>query len=207
MPPTPNQRSPQDDTAEYAVLRLPSYDEGCHRLVRVDHADVDELARTFWKLRLSGTRIRAHRLVRTPDGRRKSLELNRQILGDPPFEGACVLHLNNDRLDYTRANLAWGTLAEALAHRRPIAGGLCPYKGVTFNWRNAKFVATFDGRKRGRFEDARDAACAVDDLAFARFGHLAWLNFPQRYEGLKPGDPPRPIPLEELYDRDDLYND
>lgn len=105
-----------------------------------------------------------------------------------------VAHLNGNGLDNRRANLARMTQAEVLAKRRPVRGGSSRYKGVTWDRQRRRWLATFRGKKLGRFLDEEEAARAFDDAAFAHWGPKAYLNFPDR--GLAAADVPDPHAVE-----------
>lgn len=55
------------------------------------------------------------------------------------------------------------------------------YIGVTKSKANGKFIATFNGKKLGRFKTAVEAAKRHDEIAYANLGDKANLNFPSDY--------------------------
>jgi hypothetical protein len=54
----------------------------------------------------------AVRNTKLPNGRRNTEKMHRFIMGEPPFEGAEIDHLNHDRLDNRKCNLEWVSTEE-----------------------------------------------------------------------------------------------
>lgn len=112
--------------------------------------------------------------------------MHQVIMGEGPGR---ICHLNGDGLDNRRVNLRRLTQAEILAGRRGERNASSRYKGVTWDRERRKWLAQFRGKKLGRFRDEQEAARAFDDAAYAHWGRLAYLNFPERYPPEPPADP------------------
>jgi HNH endonuclease len=101
-------------------MRIPIYRLG----EVVGHAQVDdadaELVSGLWKL--LGTSRKTRYAVRYNGERRAAglshtEYLHRVVMGEPPFAGAVVDHINGDSFDCRRANLRWVTLAQNAQNR------------------------------------------------------------------------------------------
>jgi hypothetical protein len=189
-------RKPADDLARapekpYGVIRV-NAGGGSAFWAKVDLEDWEHLAQLSWQLaedrttRYAATRwqdssSRFRRNLAGSGRTNRSQQLGRVILGEPPFPGARVRHINGDGLDCRRANLKWATQSEILANRKPAFNGECEFKGVAWDESHQKWVARFRGRTLGRTLDEEEAARWFDDAAFAHWGHDCYLNFPERY--------------------------
>jgi hypothetical protein len=98
-------------------------------------------------------------------GVRTSVLLHRAVMGEPPFPGAEVDHVNIDKLDNRRANLRWVTTAQNLQNMPMRSDNASGHRGVYFEresnrWRGEVRVG---GRKiwRRRFNDRESAAIAT----------------------------------------------
>lgn len=157
---------------------------GASRLhvVRYDLADAKRVERFSWHIRPDHQTFYAAasvpaRLVKTYG---EYVYMHRLIMWRSRGKGGRIAHRNGDGLDNRRENLARQNQSEILAKRRPV-GGASPYKGVCWDREQSKWIATFRGKKLGRFRDEEEAARAFDDAAFAYWGPGAYLNFPERY--------------------------
>lgn len=162
--------------------------DGTYRLMvlRWDVADTELVESYTWHVREhpGGDWYAEYRGGKRDEvGRRDYLSMHRMLMGAPPEPGLRLGHFNGNGLDNRRRNLRWMTQEEILAKRRPV-GGVSKYKGVAWDGSQAKWVAVFRGKKIGRFRNEEDAARAFDEAAFARWGELAYLNFPRERDVL-----------------------
>jgi hypothetical protein len=94
------------------------------------------------------------------EGIRRTILMHRFILGAPA--GICVDHRNRNRLDNRRQNLRLVTHAQNMMNVGANRGSTSPYRGVSWNGRLGKWVASFRGRHLGCFENELEAArCAA----------------------------------------------
>ncbi len=158
----------------------------------VDHADyalVEQLGAWHIQEDQRGRMYPWTTMRRSKTGR-LAVRMAEIILGPPPGQSLRMCYFNSNGLDNRRSNIGWATQLEIVARRRPEAGSLSPYKGVTFDKQRWTWKAQFRNVRIGRFLNEADAARAVDDVAFAEWGHRCYLNFPERYEGVQPGGDP-----------------
>lgn len=158
----------------------------------VDEEDYDDLAQFNWHVHSSGY---ARRNVWVSSQRRGSNEfMHRRIMECP--EGKEIDHINNNKLDNTRANLR---ICEHQIQNRYNVGKRSGdyssrYKGVS--WLSDKQVwlvqIKADGKtfRVGRFDDETHAALAYDQAARIHHGEYAHLNFPEctDYSGIPSRD-------------------
>jgi hypothetical protein len=86
--------------------------------------------------------------------------MHRLIL-QPPLD-RCVDHRNRNRLDNRRGNLRVVTHAENMMNVGANKGSTSRYRGVSWNKRRSKWIASFRGRHLGCFDSEGDAArCAA----------------------------------------------
>jgi hypothetical protein len=138
------------------------------------------------------------------------ISLQRFILNQPP--GMAVCFRNGNALDCRNANLRIATHQQASWKSRIRCTNTSGYKGVSWNNRRGKWVASIvvDAKSKylGSFDDPIDAALAYDEAARALFGEFARPNFPRPGERsalydlpdrnshpLTPKEPNRPQPL------------
>ena len=90
------------------------------------------------------------------------------------------IHLNGDRHDYRRSNLAVVPLTLQTGRRRKMAGTASRFKGVQKS--RGKWQASISSRGKshylGVFSKEEDAARAYDEAARRIFGFCAAVNFP-----------------------------
>jgi hypothetical protein len=155
----------------------------------VDREDVELVLRFGpWHVRWDDTTKYASTVVEV-NGHRLYIFMHQLILGPGPA-GTRIAHLNGRGLDNRLENLAFATQTEILAKRKPPKGGSSRHKGVCWDRDRGMWLAQFDRRKIDRYDDEDDAGKAFDDAAFAKWGHRAYLNFPDRYAGVMPGREP-----------------
>lgn len=141
---------------------------GKHAIVDVD--DFDYLSQWRWRVKSSGyavaeidgKAVRMHRLVnKTPDG----------LVTD---------HINGNKLDNRKSNLRTVTQAKNLMNRRGNKISTSPFKGVSWDKGNNRWVAQikYGGKCRhlGSFKDEISAALAYNSAAVKYFGEYAHIN-------------------------------
>jgi hypothetical protein len=119
----------------------------------------------------------------TPRGR---IYMHRLIMDAP--EGMEVDHISGNGLDNRRGNLRICTHAQNLANQRTQRRSkYSPYKGVTFERRNGKWLAQTKVMQEhinlGRYDSDTDAAAVYNEAARLFFGDYARPNvLPQGYD-------------------------
>lgn len=140
----------------------------------VDDDDYEELRRYRWSAlpRQSGGYY-AHR---SSGGR--VIYMHRVLAG--AHGGEIVDHINHQTLDNRRANLRRCTNAQNQANRQKGTGYTSRYKGVSWNTKQACWVAFIKVDRKsqclGVFSDEESAAAAYDVAARKLFGEFACLN-------------------------------
>jgi hypothetical protein len=155
----------------------------------VSAVDYPDLSRFKWyarfnKLTHSWYPVRYVRI----DGRPKTIQMGRQILGLEHGDPRQADHENHITLDCTRPNLRVATPKQNCQNRRRRSDNKSTYKGVSWNSRISKI-----GKWRtqiwlngtnvtiGHFADPIEAALAYDARARQEFGPFALCNFPVDY--------------------------
>lgn len=110
-----------------------------------------------------------------------SLLMHRVLLGEVPFPGAEIDHINGDSLDNRRTNLRWATRSEQLGNKRKRSDSTNQFKGVRRNRKG--WQALIQGRALGTFPTQEEAAAAYDRAAIQTYGEFARLNFPKESNG------------------------
>jgi hypothetical protein len=112
--------------------------------------------------------------VRLPDGTLVQVRMHQMIMGVGGVD-----HRNRYPLDNTRPNLREATPVQQ-QHNQGSRGGTSAYKGVSWNTRRGKWVATIRANYRkhhlGYFTDEADAARAYNVAAVELHGAFAVLN-------------------------------
>jgi hypothetical protein len=139
----------------------------------VDAEDYEWLSRYKWHA-MGGSNPYA---CRKKNGR--TILMHRMILKPPP--GMVVDHINGNGLDNRKCNLRICTHAQNMRNR-PAVGGTSTFKGVRWDTKSHKWLATICLNYRciciGYFDDEIEAARAYDRKAAELFGPFAYLNFP-----------------------------
>lgn len=117
---------------------------------------------TYYAVR--GTRIK---------GKYQRIFMHRLIAQARP--GEIVDHINHDTLDNRKENLRIGTQALNQLNRRHL-GGSSPYKGVSFYKPTLQWLASFQGKHIGYFDNQSDAARAYNAKAKDQGEDWALLN-------------------------------
>lgn len=146
-------------------------------LAKIDSADAHMVEAACWSLNTGGY---ARSAYDDETGRTVSYYMHRVIAGAGPDE--YVDHIDGDRLNNTRANLRICSMAENLANRGAQINNKTGFKGVSFCRLTGRYRAILTVRgetfRGGRFDTPEQAARAYDELAKAKCGDFARLNFP-----------------------------
>jgi hypothetical protein len=151
--------------------------------ILVDRKHLQKLSRFRWYIHTQSRGGRRYAYRR--EGRR-TVYLHREILATPPASRLQCDHVNHDGLDCRESNLRNVTVSQNHFNRRKSKGRSSRFKGVYFNAKAGKWVASIEheGRHRyvGRFAVEADAARAFDAAALALRGEYAagTLNFPPK---------------------------
>jgi hypothetical protein len=118
--------------------------------------------------------------IRQPDGRRRAVQMQRLLMGDPP--GLNVDHRNRDTLDNRRANLRVATDSQNKANTPRYRNNRSGFKGVYWKPRHRQWEVQIRHHGRchflGYFRTAEEAARAYDAGARELHGAFARCNFP-----------------------------
>lgn len=101
--------------------------------------------------------------------------LHREILGEPPFSGAEVDHINGDNLDNQRSNLRWVTHAQNMQNRSRRGSGKSGYRGVHWVSRaklfRAEAMLNWKAHFLGYFKTAEEADRVAEAWRRAHMTH------------------------------------
>ncbi|KAB0579165.1 endonuclease [Ideonella dechloratans] len=155
-------------------VSTPSYPD-THAMV--DDADFEALNQWKWSAEKRSGTFYAIRCVRGPGGKKTTVRMHRQIVG----EGVEVDHADGNGLNNQRENLRSCSVAENQQNRKR-ARGTSQYKGVMWDrfhnrWK-AKIIVNGERINLGSFMSEEDAALQYDAAAKEHFGEFASLNFP-----------------------------
>jgi hypothetical protein len=156
---------PEQNLAKIRVLR--------GEVFIVDLEDAERVSKHDWNLSAG--------LIHTWVGRRL-VWLHEFLLGK--IKPNTFVHLNGDRHDYRRANLAIVPLMLQCGRHRKMAGTSSRFKGV--RKQRGKWQAGISSKGKryylGVFSEEEEAARAYDQAARRIFGFCAAVNFPQEGE-------------------------
>jgi len=144
-------------------------------IAKVSKEDAREIKRYKWVVRKAKTVWYAKVSDSKVYGEFRNMMMHRMIL--KPSRDQDVDHVNGDGLDNRRENIRACTHAgNATAIPAKARSG---YRGVVFDGRKwIAIVGNGRGSKIGKFKTALEAAVARDAAALAKYGEMAWLNFP-----------------------------
>lgn len=146
----------------------------------VDAADYEWLSQWNWAILKRGPLLYAKRNAWLGDGKRRSVQMHRLVLGltDPSIH---IDHIDGNGLNNTRGNLRICTQQENMRNRRLNSNSTSGYKGVSWYKDRAKWHAQIvvNGKYHhlGHFITAEEAARAYDAAAIELHGEFARLNF------------------------------
>lgn len=143
-----------------------------------DDCDADLLAQYKWHvLKVTDSHIYAS------CKRGSRLLMHRVVMA--ALKGESVDHINGNTLDNRRSNLRVCTHAQNMANRRNVRSSASGFKGVSYNKRKRRWMASIGGhapgQKRsylGSHKSPEAAAAAYDIAAVLKYGEFACLNFP-----------------------------
>lgn len=168
-------------------------------LVMVDRYKYDELMNYKWYATISPSNPLNCYATAKING--KTIKMHRFLMGEPPFENACVDHINGNSLDCRISNLRWITKAQNNMNVRP-SKSECKYKGVTFRKHINKYEAriTKEGKTSviGYFDTELDAAKAYNQKCTEYFGEYARPNKFNGFPKLPANISPVPQDLNDL---------
>jgi hypothetical protein len=152
----------------------------------LDDQDYAWASQHRWRLNNKGYAIRSY----TVEGKEIVLCLHREIMQPPA--GLVVDHIDQNKLNNTRANLRLLTQQQNLMNRGQFRNNTTGFKGVIYQ--HGKWHARIekDGRDihLGFYDDLKTAALVYDCAAVLLFGaDIVWRNLPQQ---------PIPAPIEAL---------
>lgn len=122
-----------------------------------------------------GGKWKASRRARHNEPEPSTVYMARQICG--ARTGETVDHINGDTLDNRRSNLRICSHAQNCKNRPRKQNGKVPYKGVDRSNVNGKpWLARFNGKRIGCFEDVEIAAMAYNVASYSADPEFAFLN-------------------------------
>lgn len=167
------------------------------RVALVDDEDCDLVSQFRWFVtelervgRNRGPYARANAVL---NGKPRHLKMHILITG-----WAMVDHIDHDGLNNQRHNLRPTTPRANQQNRRSNAGSTSKFKGVCWYRARSKWIVQINVNGRnsyvGQADDEKEAARMYDYAAWAAFGPLACLNFPDEHPALSLGATPVMFP-------------
>lgn len=140
----------------------------------VDESDYLRVSKRTWCLDSYGYVVSIENLG---GGKYQKHSLHREVMNAK--EGEIIDHADGDKLNNTKDNLRFATVAENTRNSRPSIRNTTGYKGVS-KGKGGKYYASIScngvGEFLGSYSNARDAAKAYNLRAKELFGEFAWLN-------------------------------
>lgn len=148
----------------------------------VDDDDYDKVKDITWCLDSYGYVVS---IKNKGNGKYEKLSLHRVIT--EAQTGQIVDHIDRDKLNNTKGNLRFASVAENTRNTGPSTRNTTGYKGVRKYKDKYSASITFEGKAEylGAYDTPEDAAKAYNLKAEEYFGEFAWLN-DVYYRGFKP---------------------
>jgi len=144
---------------------------------QVDDEDYERISALRWHIAKGQNTVYASTNVRR-DGGYSSVGMHRMVNETPA--GLHTDHIDGNGLNNTRANLRTATRVQNARNRQPNKNAASNYKGVCWNKRKRRWVASIRVNKTaiflGLFKEERDAAAAYERAASEHFGEFARLS-------------------------------
>lgn len=144
----------------------------------VDDEDFDYLVSWKWCFSSKGYAMRMEKRSETGRNKRGVIYLHRQVM--KAENGTQVDHINGNPLDNRKSNLRLATHSENMRNRKLQKNNTTGYKGVWFNKKRKRYIATIKINGQSRTiksaETAQEAAEAYNDKAIEIYGDFARLN-------------------------------
>lgn len=148
------------------------------KVALVDDEDFEFLNQWKWRILRGRHTCYAKRHGPRFAGARPTILMHRSLLNAPT--GLQVDHINGDGLDNRRLNLRLATNAQNGQNQRPRTDGTSRFRGVSWNTKAHKWVATIcfhqQVRCLGYYDTEIEAARVYDKMAGFLFGEFARLN-------------------------------
>lgn len=149
---------------------------GCDDVAMVDDDAFQTLSKFKWHKHSCGYAARGQWV---PSLKKTTAILMHRSVLTPP-KGFVVDHIDQNKLNNTRANLRVCTWSENIARRSPIKNRHSKFKGVCWRVKRKNWFAYISkGRKQisvGYFADEREAAKAFNTASRLHFGEFAFQN-------------------------------
>lgn len=142
---------------------------------KVDDEDFDMLSQMRWHAMRGVSTVYAATNVKRENGRYGTVAMHRIVNKTP--HGLDTDHIDGDGLNNIRANLRIATRTENGRNRAPNRGGTSAAKGVYWNKRKRRWIASIRVNKvlvfLGQHRSEDDAAAAYANAAKQYFGEFA----------------------------------
>ena len=148
---------------------------GKNLYTQVDEEDYDNVMKYNWR--------KLNDYSRTKIGK-KEVYLHYFILGRPPKDHI-IDHKDGDKLNNTRKNLRFATLAQNSQNKAKLEGCTSQYKGVIWHSIAKKWVTWSSTTYLGSFTDETEAAIKYDTYTFLKYGEDSRTNNLVKFEDIK----------------------
>lgn len=143
----------------------------------IDVADAELVAGRNWQAipakHRNGTFYAMTSVYDPTTGRCRSYQMHRVIASSDG--GPEIDHRDGDGLNNRRSNLREATRSQNMANKRT-AKHVSGTKGVWFNKKKRRYIATVAGRVVGHFRSEQEAVAAYDAALVVRYGEFALTN-------------------------------